>query len=230
MASLGEKVLIVDDEPTILDLLEFHLKREGYETLRAKDGPEALAIWEREDPGAVILDVMLPGMDGIAVCRSIRRQSMTPILLVTAKGEEEDRLRGLDTGADDYVVKPFSPREVVARLRAVLRRSGEGRPIPPVRLGDLVIDLDGQRVQRRGEPVNLTFTEFSLLRCLVANKGRVLTRPFLLEKVWGYDFYGDSRTVDVHVRHLREKLEDDPARPRLIETVRGVGYRFRDTP
>lgn len=224
---MGEKVLIVDDEPSILDLLEFHLQREGFETVRAEDGPTALAIWERDDPSAVILDVMLPGMDGLAVCRSIRRQRMTPVLLVTARGEEAERVRGLEIGADDYIVKPFSPREVVARVRAVLRRSRDGRTLRPMSIGTLTIDLDGQRVERDGTAVNLTFTEFALLRCLLLNQGRVLTRPFLLEKVWGYDFYGDSRTVDVHIRHLREKIEEDPSHPCLIETVRGVGYRFR---
>lgn len=223
---MAERILIVDDEETILDLLEFHLQREGYRTLRATDGETALSLWETEQPEAVILDIMLPGADGLTVARTIRRSGMTPVILVSARGEEADRVRGLDIGADDYIVKPFSPRELLARVRAVLRRSREGsREV--VEIGDLVVDLDAQSVTREGRAVALTYTEFALLRCLIAHRGRVLTRPFLLEKVWGFDFYGDSRTVDVHVRHLREKIERDPAHPAIIETVRGVGYRLR---
>lgn len=227
---MAETILIVDDEPAILDLVDYHLKAQGFFTLCAQDGPSALEVWEKERPDLVVLDVMLPGMDGLAVCRAIRRHSQTPVILLTARGEEIDRVLGLELGADDYMVKPFSPRELVARIRAILRRSQELQGKDLVRAGDMAIDLSGQKVTVNGKSVSLTFTEFSLLRCLAENKGRVLTRPFLLEKVWGFDFYGDSRTVDVHVRHLREKLETDPANPNLIETVRGVGYRLRNLP
>ena len=218
----GRVVLVVEDEAAIRDLIAFHLSREGFTVLEAEDGLSAVATWQRERPDLVLLDLMLPEMDGLAVCRAIRRQAMTPILMLTAKGEEADRVSGLDLGADDYMVKPFSPRELVARVRALLRRTAPDDEL--LRMGQLVMDRPAQRVTVSGQTVTLTLTEFSLLRCLLEHPGRVLSRRFLLQEVWGYDFFGDSRTVDVHIHHLREKLGDGAAL--VIETVRGAGYRL----
>lgn len=218
----GPVVLVVEDESAIRELIRFHLDREGFVVAEATDGMAALASWQSARPDLVVLDLMLPEMDGLAVCRAIRRQAMTPILMVTAKGDEADRVSGLDLGADDYMVKPFSPKELVARVRALLRRTAPTDEL--LRMGAVVLDRPGQRVTVAGEAVTLTLTEFSLLRCLLEHPGRVLSRRFLLQEVWGYDFFGDSRTVDVHIHHLREKIGESSAV--LIETVRGAGYRL----
>lgn len=221
------KVLVVDDEPAIQELVRFALEREGFEVSVAQDGWAALAEAERIKPDLVVLDLMLPGLNGFEVCRALRATSDVPVLMLTARKEESDRIQGLDLGADDYVTKPFSPRELAARVKAILRRVRGPEREPGVETG-LVVDAERRRVLLDGQPVDLTYTEFELLRVLAGHPGRVFTRDELLTRVWGADFYGDARTVDVHIRHLREKLHEDPVAPRFIETVRGVGYRFRD--
>lgn len=224
-----DKILVVDDEASIVELLRFHLEAQGFACSVARDGGHALKMAKEEQPDLVVLDIMLPGMDGYDVCRELRRTGNMPIILLSAKTEELDRVLGLELGADDYVVKPFSPRELIARVKAVLRRHREGRALDHKVLegASVVLEPASQRVFVDGREISLTYTEFAVLRLLMENKGMVLSRSTLLEKAWGYDFVGDSRTVDVHVRHLREKLEADPSAPELIETVRGVGYRFR---
>ena len=219
------KVLVVDDEQDILDLVRYHLEREGYQVVGCRDGKSALDLVGRDNPDLVILDLLMPGVDGLEVCRRLRRDSAIPIIMLTAKADEMDKVVGLELGADDYVTKPFSPRELVARVRAILRR---GAPTPDekvLRLGDLTMDFARYQVTVKGREVSLTAKEMELLRALVEAKGRVLNRDFLLERVWGYDRASEieSRTVDVHVRRLREKLGADARR---IVTVKGVGYRF----
>jgi len=234
----GYRVLIVDDEPSIVELVRFTLEKEGFQCDVAFDGPKALEMVERTKPDLVVLDLMLPGLDGLEVCRRIRQRASVPIVMLTAKASEVDKVVGLELGADDYVTKPFSPRELVARIRAVLRRFQAAREASQqpesagseLRVGDVVMDVARHQVWVKGRPVELTPKEYDLLRMLMSNKGIVLTRELLLDKVWGYDFAGDTRTVDVHVVRLRQKLEDDPAHPRYIETVRGVGYRMREHP
>ncbi|MBE3574999.1 MAG: response regulator transcription factor [Firmicutes bacterium] len=230
----GKKVLVVDDEPAIVELIKYHLEKEGFEALVAYDGAEGLAKARSEHPDLIILDVMLPKMDGFAVCQTIRQEQTVPIILLTAKGEEFDKVFGLQLGADDYVTKPFSYRELLARVKALLRRqemdaAGNGAPAKDevLTIGDVRLDLSRHAVTVRGAPVDLTPKEFDLLYVLAANRGRVMTRDFLLQKVWGYEYEGDTRTVDVHVRRLRTKIEPDPANPTYIETVHGVGYRIR---
>jgi two-component system alkaline phosphatase synthesis response regulator PhoP len=224
-------VLVVDDERPIVELVEQYLAREGYAVLTAADGPTALALARAAAPDLIVLDLMLPGLDGIEVCRRLRTFSDAYVIMLTARAEEVDKLVGLAVGADDYVTKPFSPRELVARVKAMLRRPRAGAgpaaaPAPPPRrFGELVIDEARHEVTRRGQPVPLTAREFALLLALASYPGRVFTRAQLLERVWGNEYYGDH-VVDVHVGNLRKKLEDDPARPRYVETVRGVGYRF----
>ncbi len=219
------KLLLVEDDQTLRETLAYNLTREGYTVIEADNGVTALDLARAQTPDLIVLDVMLPGLDGLTVCRTLRREMDVPIVLLTARGGEVDRIIGLDTGADDYIVKPFSLGELLARLRAVLRR---GRREPETRLqsGDLVLDLVGHRAWRGNQPLSLSPKEFDLLAELVRHKGAVLTRELLLQRVWGFDFGGDTRTVDVHIRWLREKIEDDPANPRRIETVRGLGYRF----
>jgi DNA-binding response OmpR family regulator len=228
-------ILIVDDEPNLVDLLRDYLSREGYAVATAADGPSGLAAARTLDPELVVLDVMLPGMDGIEVCRQMRRFSDAYILMLTARTEEIDKIIGLSVGADDYVTKPFSPREVVARVKALLRRprrrdtnaqqdSSESTAVPPVRIGSVVIDENIHTVTRDGKPVELTVKEFALLLTLARHPGRVFTREQLLEQVWGDEYY-DDHVVDVHIGNLRKKLEDDVTHPRYIATVRGVGYR-----
>lgn len=219
------KLLLVEDDPTLLDTLTFNLSREGYEVIRAADGVTALDLARQHNPDLVVLDVMLPGLDGLTVCRTLRRETEVPIVLLTARSSEVDRIVGLDTGADDYIVKPFSLGELLARLRAVMRR-GQHRSETKLQSGDLLLDLVGHRATRNGKNLNLPPKEFDLLAELIRHKGAVLTRDLLLQRVWGFDFAGDSRTVDVHIRWLREKIEEDPANPARIETVRGLGYRF----
>ncbi|MBE3597352.1 MAG: response regulator transcription factor [Limnochordaceae bacterium] len=238
---MAYRVLVVDDEPSIVELVRFTLEKEGFVTDSAASGPQALEAVERTRPDLVLLDLMLPGLDGLEVCRQLRQKASIPIIMLTAKAGEVDKVVGLELGADDYITKPFSPRELVARIRAVLRRTQAAQEAarsaasgPPggneLRAGSVVMDLARHQVWVEGRPVDLTPKEYDLLRMLMANKGIVMTRELLLEKVWGYDFAGDTRTVDVHVVRLRQKLEDDPAHPRYIETVRGVGYRMRENP
>jgi len=240
------KVLVVDDEPVLVETIAYNLEQAGYEVMTAADGASALEVARREQPDLVILDIMLPQIDGLEVCRLLRREdstATTPIMMLTAKGEEIDKVVGLEVGADDYVTKPFGRRELLARVKALMRRAeypsqGEERPTqatteePPranreLVAGPLRIDLAGRRVICRGQDHELQPKQFELLTYLVRNRGTVLTRDQILHNVWGYDYAGDTRTVDVHVRWLREKLEEDPANPRLIQTVRGVGYVFR---
>jgi DNA-binding response OmpR family regulator len=220
-------VLVVDDEPIVREVVVRYLQRDGYRTLEAADGERARALVERERLDLVVLDLMLPGMDGLALCRWIRARSDVPVIMLTARGEEADRIVGLELGADDYVTKPFSPRELAARVRTVLRRSAR-EPSGRVRLayGDLEIDSSTREVLRGGSPLKLTAKEFDLLWFLASNPRRVFSRSQLMDRVWGYEAALDTGTITVHVRRLREKIEDDPSHPRLLETVWGVGYRF----
>lgn len=226
------KLLIVEDDPTLRATLRYNFEREGHRVVVAEDGEQALERAEREKPDAIILDVMLPKLDGFDVCRILRRESTVPILMLTARDEEVDKIVGLELGADDYMTKPFSVRELIARVRAMLRRvemlrSTERDPDTRVlRAGDVSIDLDARRVERAGQTIPLKRKEFDLLVHLMRQPGRVFTRNELLESVWGYPFGDDTRTIDVHIRWLREKIEEDPGNPRRLETVRGVGYRF----
>lgn len=222
-------ILVVDDDVNLVELVRDYLQREGYQVLVAGDGPTALTLAQAHQPDLVVLDVMLPGLDGIEVCRRLRQFSDAYVLMLTARAEEIDTIVGLTVGADEYVTKPFSPRELVARVKALLRRPRTGAradPAPPPvrRFGDLVLDEDRHEVSRQGTVVPLTAREFTLLATMAAHPGRVFTRDQLLERVWG-DAYYDDHVVDVHVGNLRKKIEDDPAHPRFIETVRGVGYR-----
>lgn len=219
------KVLVVDDEQDILDLVRYHLEREGYQVVGCRDGKSALDLVGRDNPDLVILDLLMPGVDGLEVCRRLRRDSAIPIIMLTAKADEMDKVVGLELGADDYVTKPFSPRELVARVRAILRRQASTPEEKVLKVGDLTVDFARYQVTVEGREVSLTAKEIELLRALVEAKGRVLNRDFLLERVWGYDRASEieSRTVDVHVRRLREKLGADARR---IITVKGVGYRF----
>jgi len=228
---MSKRVLVVDDELKIVRLVRAYLERAGFTVVTAHEGQEALAVFRSQRPHLVILDLMLPGMDGLDVCRAIRRSSDVPIIMLTARDEEVDRLIGLELGADDYIVKPFSPREVVARVRAVLRRT-EGQPLEPevIIAGDVTLDLPHRTVQVRGRPVELTATEFELLTILARHPGQVFTRMQLLDLVQGQAYEGYERTIDVHVKNLRRKLGDDPRNPRYIVTVRGVGYKFSDQP
>ena len=225
-------VLVVEDEPNLLTALKYTLEQAGYDALTATDGESGLRLTRTREPDLVILDVMLPNIDGFEVCRMIRRESDVPILILTARGEEVDRVVGLELGADHYVTKPFSMRELMARIRNMLRRSvapssgSAGGDAEEFRSGDLTVDLTSHSVLLDGRPVDMKPREFSLIALLVANKRRAFTRDQILERLWGHDYIGDSRTVDVHIRWLREKIEPDPSKPRRIVTIRGVGYRF----
>jgi DNA-binding response OmpR family regulator len=225
-------VLLVDDEDSVQKLLTYPLEREGYRVVQARDGEEALDLYRAEPVDLVILDLMLPRLDGLAVCRRLREEeSAVPIIMLTARGDEGDKVLGLELGADDYITKPFSIREFMSRVRALLRRaqlSHAGNRAEVIEVDGLHIDTARRVVQARGAPVQLTYLEFELLRMLATNPGRVFTRKALLEELWGGSEFRDPRTIDVHVRHLREKIERDPSEPELIFTVRGVGYRFRD--
>jgi DNA-binding response OmpR family regulator len=243
---VARKILVVDDEPVLVETIAYNLEQAGYQVTTAADGASALEIARREPLDLIILDIMLPEMDGLEVCRQLRREgltSITPIMMLTAKGDEIDKVVGLEVGADDYVTKPFGRRELLARVRALLRRA-EYTPVPAkhtdanspgetprtsreLLAGPLRIDLAGRRVNCRGRELDVQPKQFDLLVYLVRNRGTVLTRDQMLHNVWGYDYIGDTRTVDVHVRWLREKFEEDPANPKLIQTVRGVGYCFR---
>ena len=220
-------VLVVDDEPIVRDVVVRYLRRDGYETREAGTGDEAREILEAESPELVVLDVMLPGTDGLELCRWIRSRSELPVIMLTARGEETDRIVGLELGADDYVTKPFSPRELAVRVRAVLRRS---RAVPDdverVSFGSFEIDSASREVRSKGKPLKLTAKEFDLLWFLVSHPRRVFSRDQLMDRVWGYTTALDTGTVTVHIRRLREKIEPDPSRPRFLETVWGIGYRF----
>ena len=227
-------VLIVDDERPIVDILKYNLEKEGYETIEAYDGEQALEFALTKNPDVVLLDVMLPKMDGFEVCRKIREKKPTiPILMLTAREEEVDKVLGLELGADDYITKPFSVRELMARVKANLRRV-KTEPAEPIEedaasvinAGRIVLNLDRYEVRRDGKIVDLTLREFELLKFLALQPDKVFTREMLLEKVWGYEYYGDVRTVDVTIRRLREKIEDDPSLPSFVVTKRGVGYCF----
>jgi DNA-binding response OmpR family regulator len=231
----GRKILVVEDDETLLDVLKYNLSKEGYGVVLAVDGVQALELARSERPDLIILDIMLPKLDGFEVCRILRKEMTAPILMLTAKVEEIDKVLGLEIGADDYMTKPFSLRELLARVRAMLRRTevlkGELRfeeeAAPPViKVGDLVIDLARHQVSLGDSILDLSPKEFELLVFLARNRGRAFTRDYLLEKVWGYDYAGDTRTVDVHIRWLRRKLEADPAHPQRLLTVRGFGYKF----
>jgi two-component system alkaline phosphatase synthesis response regulator PhoP len=225
----AKTVLVVEDEPSLVSTLSYNFRKNGFHVVTAVDGYEGLQTARRENPDVVILDLMLPKMDGLEVCRRLRAGSDVPILMLTAKGEELDRVVGLEMGADDYLAKPFSMRELIARVRALLRRSSARAPAEDASrtaAGALELDARGRTATRAGEEVALKPKEFDLLFYLARNAGQVFTREQLLEHVWGYEFFGGSRTVDVHVRWLREKLEANPAQPRHLLTVRGVGYKF----
>ena len=219
-------VLVVDDEPTVRDIVGQYLARDGFRVVATGDGREVMGLVELEAPDLVVLDVMLPGVGGLELCRAIRGRTSIPVILLTARGEETDRIVGIEIGADDYVTKPFSPRELVARVRAVLRRSVDGPAPELLVLGDLEIDLPAREVRVGGRDVRLAAREFDLLAFLARNPRRVFTREQIMQSVWGYTAAIDTGTLSVHVRRLREKIEDDPREPRRIETVWNVGYRL----
>lgn len=236
MYLMTAKVLVVEDELTLLETLEYNLTHQGYAVCTATDGPTALEVARQEQPDLIVLDIMLPGLDGFEVCRILRQEMSVPILMLTARDDEVDKVVGLEVGADDYMTKPFSMRELLARVKALLRRvrlvreemteeseNGDGGQLA---FNDLVVDLARHEVLRRGEPLHLRPKEYELLVFLARNRSIVLSRDLILERVWGWDYGGGSRTVDVHVRWLREKIEPDPANPTRIVTVRSVGYRF----
>ncbi|MFF3612585.1 response regulator transcription factor [Streptomyces sp. NPDC002580] len=222
------RVLVVDDDPTVAEVVSGYLDRAGYLVDRAADGPAALARAAAHRPGLVVLDLMLPGMDGLEVCRRLRAQGPVPVIMLTARGDEDDRILGLEVGADDYVTKPFSPRELVLRVESVLRRTRPTAVERPLYAAGLAVDPSARRASKNGADLALTLREFDLLAFFLRHPGRAYAREDLMREVWGWDF-GDLSTVTVHVRRLRGKVEDDPARPRLIRTVWGVGYRFDDT-
>lgn len=231
---MSGKILVVDDEKSIVNIIAYNLKKEGYEVLCAMDGEEALKTAFDEKPDLILLDIMMPKMDGYEVCRKIREKSDVPIIMLTARADEVDKVIGLEMGADDYVTKPFGNRELVARVKANIRRSSikpredeanDERKNTQI-FGELVIDFDRYEVLKRGEIINLTLREYELLKFLATQKTQIFTRESLLEKVWGYEYFGDVRAVDVTIRRLREKIEDDASKPRYIMTKRGIGYYF----
>jgi len=227
---VSKKILIVDDEKNIVDILKFNLKKEGFDTIEAYDGEQAIEMALREKPDLILLDVMLPKMDGFTVCRKLRHTLSTPILMLTAKEEEVDKVLGLELGADDYITKPFSQRELMARVKANIRRQNidenDGTSGSMIRCGGVVIDVDRYEVKRDDLSVELTLREFELVKFLAMHPGQIFSRENLLEKVWGYEYYGDVRTVDVTIRRVREKLEREPSNCEYIMTKRGVGYYF----
>ncbi|MBN1367253.1 MAG: response regulator transcription factor [Dehalococcoidales bacterium] len=228
---MNSKVLIVEDDANLLETLKYNLRKEGYDVSTAADGEQALEVARREKPDLIVLDIMLPKLNGFEVCRILRREMTIPIIMLTAKADETDKIVGLEIGADDYMTKPFSIRELLARIRAMLRRSKMAEPAVigasvSLKIGALEIDTARHRSSLSGAPLELTPKEFDLLVFLATNKGLVFNREQLLEKVWGYDFAGDTRTVDVHIRWLRQKIEADPAHPTVLVTVRGTGYKL----
>lgn len=222
------RILIVDDEPSLSEPLAYLLGREGYETAVAEDGPAALAEFERGGADLILLDLMLPGLPGTEVCREIRQRSSVPIIMLTAKDSEVDIVVGLELGADDYVTKPYSTRELLARIRAVLRRRVDEDDIDDgiLEAGGVRVDVDRHQVSVNGREIAMPLKEFELLELLLRNAGRVLTRGQLIDRVWGADYFGDTKTLDVHVKRIRSKIEADPSNPQLLLTVRGLGYRF----
>ena len=225
---MAKKILVVDDEPTLVATLRYNLEREGYEVITASDGESGLSAARESRPDLLLLDLMLPVLDGLEVCRILRREMTVPILMLTAKAEEVDKVVGLELGADDYVTKPFSMRELLARVRALLRRA-ETAPAAEAEVlatGDLQVDLRRREASRHGRALALKPKEYELLVFFVRNRGRAFTRDEILNQIWGYDFVGDTRTVDVHIRWLRQKIEEEPAKPARLITIRGVGYRF----
>lgn len=227
---MSKKVLIVDDEKNIVEILKFNLKKEGFDTIEAYDGEQAMEMALNEKPDLILLDVMLPKMDGFTVCRKLRQQISTPILMLTAREEEVDKVLGLELGADDYITKPFSQRELMARVKANIRRTSiEETEVSKgnfIRCGSVVIDVDRYEAKRDNNIIELTLREFELVKFLAMHPGQIFSRENLLEKVWGYEYYGDVRTVDVTIRRVREKLEKDPSACEYIMTKRGVGYYF----
>jgi len=231
----GSKILVVEDDQTLLNVLKYNFVKEGYDVLTAADGVQALDVARSNRPDLIVLDIMLPKLDGFEVCRILRREMTSPILMLTAKAGETDKVVGLELGADDYMTKPFSMREFLARIRAMLRRtemmkvaaSSVKDLIPSlIKEGEIEVDLARHTVSRSGTPIDLSPKEFDLLSFLIKNREQVFSRDQLLEKVWGYDYAGDTRTVDVHIRWLRQKIEVDPANPEHLLTVRGIGYKF----
>ena len=231
---MEHKVLVVEDDSTLLGVIKYNLVKEGYAAITAADGVQAIEAARKEHPDLLILDIMLPKLDGLEVCRILRRESNIPIIMLTAKSEEIDKVVGLEIGADDYMTKPFSVKELMARVKALLRRAemaqrhsaATGEQSPVIREGELQIDVERHAVSLSGAAIDLTPKEFDLLVFMMRNKKRVMSRDYLLEKVWGYDFAGDTRTVDVHIRWLRQKIEEEPADPQRLITVRGIGYKF----
>jgi len=235
VAERAARILLVDDEQSIQTLLSYPLRRDGYDVVQATDGRQALERFDEQPFDLVVLDVMLPGIDGLEVCRRLRSRSAVPIIMLTARAEEIDKVVGLELGADDYITKPFSMREFSSRIKAALRRAEmghwieEGGDEPPLSIGELRVDFLKRTVRVRRVDAPLTFVEFEILSILARSPGRVFTRDMLLARIWGDSAYRDPRTIDVHIRHLREKIERDPKDPEYLFTVRGVGYRFRDT-
>ncbi len=234
---MAELVLVVDDEESLVETISFQLSKQGYAVITAADGENALVQAREKHPDLIILDIMLPKMDGFEVCRNIRKELNTPILMLTARDDEIDRVVGLEVGADDYLIKPFSMRELMARVKALLRRVrlikedtalANTNKTEIMRFGSLSIDLDRHEVRRENEVINLKPKEYELLVCLAKHPGRVYTREMLLEQIWGWEYIGDSRTVDVHIRWLREKIEVDPSNPKHLITIRSAGYRFEE--
>lgn len=234
---MHNKILVVDDEQSIMNIISFNLKKEGYEVICAEDGELALECFEKENPDLILLDIMMPKIDGYGVCRKIRDKSQVPIIMLTARADEVDKVLGLEIGADDYVTKPFSNRELMARVKANLRRTsnlketkGEDKPNSLSQnigeFGEIIIDFDRYEVFKRNEPINLTLREFELIKFLASRENQIFTREALLSQVWGYEYFGDVRAVDVTIRRLREKIEDDASKPKFIVTKRGIGYYF----
>ena len=224
---MSRTILVVDDDKKIVDIVALYLEKEGFGILTAYDGQQALEVARRRQPDLIVLDLLLPGIDGMHVCQTLRAESQVPIIMLTARSTDEDKLLGLDLGADDYVTKPFNPRELVARVRAVLRRlARDGEPVQDMHFGDLSISFLRHEVLVQGRVINLTPTEFRVLEVLVREPGKAFSRSELLDRAFGFDYEGVDRTVDVHVMNLRRKIEPEPAKPRYIGTVPGVGYRF----
>ncbi len=221
------KILIVDDEKNIVELIKFHLKKENYRVIEAYKGKDALDLYRKEKPDLIILDVMLPDMGGFEVCKTIRKESRIPIIMLTAKGEEIDKILGFELGADDYITKPFSPRELLARIKAVLKRTRTSNiDTNQIQVGPFKINVNKREIYKNDKLLELKPKEFDLLKLFITNPGRVFTRQYLLEQIWGYDYLGDTRTVDVHIRRLRQKIEDNDKNATYIKTVHGVGYKF----
>jgi len=224
----AKKILVVDDEPLITESLEYSLKQEGFQVVVAHDGFQALEVAGEEAPDLIVLDIMLPGMDGLETCRRLRQESTVPIIMLTARGQEIDRVLGLEMGADDYLAKPFSFRELLARIRAVFRRMAfeEAPKTQHIEIGDVRLDLAAHKFYSKNQELTLTQKEYDLLHTLMSHAGQVVSRAQLLDQVWGVEWLGDTRTLDVHIRWVREKIEENPSQPRYVQTVRGVGYRF----